>query len=46
MRRRVRTFVATLEGADPYLVGAVGVLLFIGSFVVWGAGSYSRYSTQ
>lgn len=45
MRRRVRTFVAGLEGADPYLVGAVGVLLFIGSFVVWGAGSYSRYAS-
>jgi len=44
VRRRVRTFVANLEGADPYLVGAVGVLLFIGSFVVWGAGSYSRYA--
>lgn len=45
MSRRLRTFVASLEGSDPYLVGAVGVLLFIGSFVVWGAGSYSRYAS-
>jgi cell division protein FtsW len=46
VRRRLRTYAAALEGADPYLVGAVGVLLFIGSFVVWGAGSYSRYATS
>jgi cell division protein FtsW len=43
--RRLRAYIASLEGADPYLVGAVGVLLFIGTFVVWGAGSYSRYAT-
>ncbi|MCP4572430.1 MAG: FtsW/RodA/SpoVE family cell cycle protein [bacterium] len=45
MKRRVRAYVAAFEGADPYLVGAVGVLLFIGSFVVWGAGSYSRLAS-
>ncbi len=44
MKRRLRTLVAGLEGADPYLMGAVGILLFLGLFVVWGAGSYSRFS--
>ncbi len=42
MRRRLRSLAANLEGGDPYLALAVGVLLFIGIPVVWGAGGYAR----
>ena len=34
MRRRLRSLAANLEGGDPYLALAVGVLLFIGILVV------------
>ena len=44
MKRRLHNLAAPLRGADPALLGAVGVLLFIGLFVVWGAGSYGRYA--
>jgi len=42
MKRRLHSLTEPLRGADPYLLGAVGALLFIGLFVVWGAGSYGR----
>ena len=42
MKRRLYSLAAPLRGADPYLLGAVGALLFIGLFVVWGAGSYGK----
>lgn len=42
MKRRLRTLAANLEGGDPYLGGAVVVLLFLGIPVVWGAGGYAR----
>ena len=42
MRRRLHNLTAPLRGGDPALLGAVGALLFIGLFVVWGAGSFGR----
>jgi len=45
VRRRFRSLAASLEGSDPYLLGGVALLLFIGTFVVWGAGSYSRHAS-
>ena len=42
MNRRLRGFTASLERSDRLLLLSVGVLLFIGIFVVYGAGSYNR----
>jgi len=39
MNRRLRGFTASLEHSDRLLLGSVLVLLFIGVFVVYGAGS-------
>jgi len=44
VKRRLHNLAAPLRGADPTLLGAVGALLFIGLFVVWGAGSYGRFA--
>jgi cell division protein FtsW len=41
MMRRLRTLTANLGGVDPYLATALGVLLFYGIPVVWGAGGYA-----
>jgi cell division protein FtsW len=42
MNRRLRGFTASLEHSDRLLLASVGVLLFIGIFVVYGAGSYNK----
>lgn len=42
MNRRLRGFTASMEHSDRFLLGSVGVLLFIGIFVVYVAGSYNR----
>ncbi len=42
MYRRLRGFTGSLERSDSLLLGSVGVLLFIGIFVVYVAGSYNR----
>ena len=42
MNRRLRGFTGSLERSDRLLLGSVGVLLFLGIFVVYGAGSYNR----
>ena len=39
--RRLRALTANLGGVDPYLATALGVLLFYGIPVVWGAGGYT-----
>ena len=40
MNRRLRTIIAAVESGDRILLLAVGLLLFLGSFVVYGAGTY------
>jgi len=45
MNRRLRGFTGSLERSDGLLLGAVGVLLFLGIFVVYVAGSYNRAAT-
>jgi len=45
MNRKLRGFTASLERSDRLLLGSVGVLLFLGIFVVYGAGSYNRAAT-
>ncbi len=42
MYRRLRGFTGSLERSDSLLLGSVGVLLFMGIFVVYVAGSYNR----
>jgi len=42
MNRKLRGFAGTIERADRWLLTAVGVLLFFGSIVVFGAGSYTK----
>jgi cell division protein FtsW len=42
MNRRLRGFTGSLERSDRWLLISVGVLLFMGIFVVYGAGSYNR----
>lgn len=42
MNRRLRGFAGTIEHADRWLLVAVGVLLFVGSIVVFGAGTYTK----
>jgi cell division protein FtsW len=41
MNRKLRSIVGTLEQADRGLLLAVGVLIFLGSIVVFGAGTYA-----
>jgi len=45
MYRRLRGFTGSLERSDGLLLGSVGVLLFLGIFVVYVAGSYNRAAT-
>ena len=42
MNRRIRGFTASIERSDRWLMASVGVLLFMGIFVVYGAGSYIK----
>ncbi len=45
MKRRLRAIAGTFESTDRWLLLAVGVLLFVGSIVVYGAGSYTRHAS-
>ncbi len=45
MYRRLRGFTSSLERSDGWLLTSVGVLLFLGIFVVYVAGSYNRAAT-
>lgn len=40
MNRKVRTFIAAVESGDRFLLAAVVLLLFLGSIVVYGTGTY------
>ncbi len=40
MNRTIRGLAGNFEGADLGLTGSVALLLFLGTFVVYGAGSY------
>jgi len=42
MNRRLRNIIAAVESGDRVLLLAVGMLLFLGSFVVYGAGTYNN----
>lgn len=42
MQRRIRSLAGSLERTDSWLLASVGVLLFLGIFVVYGAGSFNR----
>ena len=42
MNRTLREMIGVFEGADRWLLGSVGLLLFMGVFIVYGAGSYNR----
>ncbi|MCP4293216.1 MAG: FtsW/RodA/SpoVE family cell cycle protein [bacterium] len=42
MNRRLRSLVAAVETGDKLLLGAMGLLLFLGCIVVYGAGSYNN----
>lgn len=42
MNRTLREVIGTFEGADRWLLVSAGLLLFLGVFVVYGAGSYNR----
>lgn len=39
MNRTVREMIGAFEGSDRWLVGSTALLLFMGAFVVYGAGS-------
>ena len=41
MNRRIRSLLGGLENADKGLLASMGALLFMGIFVVYGAGSYN-----
>lgn len=41
MKRKLRAIAGTFEQTDHWLLVAVGILLFLGSIVVYGAGSYT-----
>lgn len=41
MNRKLRAVAGTFEQTDHWLLAAVGILLFLGSIVVYGAGSYT-----
>lgn len=42
MRRKLRSLAGSLERTDSWLLAAVGGMLFLGIFVVYGAGSFNR----
>ena len=42
MNRRVRKYLAAIEGGDRLLLIAMSILIFLGSIVVYGAGSYNN----
>lgn len=42
MQRSIREVIGTFEGADRWLLISTGLLLFLGVFEVYGAGSYNR----
>jgi cell division protein FtsW len=42
MQRTLREVIGTFEGADRWLLISTGLLLFLGVFEVYGAGSYNR----
>lgn len=42
MNRTLREVIGAFEGADRWLLVSTGLLLFLGVFVVYGAGSYNR----
>jgi cell division protein FtsW len=42
MNRTLREVIGTFEGADRWLLVSTSLLLFLGIFVVYGAGSYNR----
>jgi cell division protein FtsW len=42
MNRTLREVIGAFEGADRWLLVSTGLLLFLGIFVVYGAGSYNR----
>lgn len=44
MNRTVREVIGAFEGADRGLMFSTGLLLFLGIFVVYGAGSFNRQS--
>jgi cell division protein FtsW len=46
VRRTIRGLAGNFEGADLGLVGSVAVLLFLGTFVVYGAGSYDGLASS
>jgi len=46
MNRRVRYMLGGLENADKGLVFSISVLIFMGIFVVYGAGSYNRLASS
>ena len=46
MKRRIRGLAGNFEGADLGLLGSVAVLLFLGTFVVYGAGSYDSLASK
>jgi len=46
VNRRLREFAGTIEHADRGLLIAVSVLLFVGSIVVFGAGSYTKQALR
>ncbi len=42
MNRKLRGFLAAVETGDFLLLGSMGVLIFLGIFIVYGAGSYNN----
>ncbi len=46
MTRRIRGWVGALESADRGLLASVAVLLFFGTIVIFGVGSYARHGSS
>jgi cell division protein FtsW len=42
VNRKLRSFLAAVEGGDFLLLGSMGILIFLGVFIVYGAGSYNN----
>lgn len=42
MNRQMRTLVAAVEGGDRVLLRAMGIMLFLGAIMVYGASSYNN----
>ena len=42
MNRKIRTLLAAVEGGDRIMLASMGLLIFLGIFVVYGAGSYNN----